>query len=409
MLVVCIGGERRNRDSEFLISQLVTAWAISPAVLEDFIEPFLEEGRRTVQQGGTDNPAAFDLYLRAQQLLLGASFEAGVAGYVADISGALKEFAAAIELDPHYANAHARLAICYTEIQREAIGAVRESRKAANDALAAANRAVQLAPNLGFTQAVLADILAELFYDFAGAKLEYERALELAPGDVRVLTRAPLFLAQTGQQQQALSYAQRAVALDSLDIYALSELESVLAVGRCYEESLQIARRMAQLQPAYPSGEDDIYIRSGDLASALQFCTATPIKTIYQFCAAIVYHKLNRRAEAEDIFKVYQTEAGEASAYQFAVIYSQWGDTSKALEWIETAYRLKDPGLVNLKTDALMDPVRQQPRFQAVDAGAEVSGLKGVDRDFFSRTSAGCPRKSIALRSPCCAQAQCGH
>jgi hypothetical protein len=43
-----------------------------------------------------------------------------------------------------------------------------------------------------------------------------------------------------------------------------------------------------------------------------------------------------------------------------------WGDKPKALEWLETAWRLRDPGLVDLKTDLLMDPIRQDQRFLAV-------------------------------------------
>ena len=48
------------------------------------------------------------------------------------------------------------------------------------------------------------------------------------------------------------------------------------------------------------------------------------------------------------------------------MIYAQWGNRAKALEWLETALRLRDPGLVYLKTDPLMDPLRKEPRFQAV-------------------------------------------
>ena len=32
-------------------------------------------------------------------------------------------------------------------------------------------------------------------------------------------------------------------------------------------------------------------------------------------------------------------------AYQYATIYAQWGNRAKALEWLETALRLRDPGL----------------------------------------------------------------
>ena len=55
-----------------------------------------------------------------------------------------------------------------------------------------------------------------------------------------------------------------------------------------------------------------------------------------------------------------------AAAYQYAEIYVQWGNVPKALEWLDTAMRLRDPGLEDLKTDPLMDPLRKEPRFQAV-------------------------------------------
>ncbi|MBV8741518.1 MAG: hypothetical protein JOZ12_07005 [Sinobacteraceae bacterium] len=37
------------------------------------------------------------------------------------------------------------------------------------------------------------------------------------------------------------------------------------------------------------------------------------------------------------------------------------------LEWLETALRLRDPGLGDLKADPLLDPIRKEPRFQAVE------------------------------------------
>jgi tetratricopeptide (TPR) repeat protein len=45
--------------------------------------------------------------------------------------------------------------------------------------------------------------------------------------------------------------------------------------------------------------------------------------------------------------RAVETEAafGDSVAYQYATIYAQWGDRAKALEWLETAWRLRDPGL----------------------------------------------------------------
>jgi hypothetical protein len=40
---------------------------------------------------------------------------------------------------------------------------------------------------------------------------------------------------------------------------------------------------------------------------------------------------------------------------------------AQALEWLEPALRLRDPGLVQLKTDPLLNPLRKEPHFQAIE------------------------------------------
>jgi hypothetical protein len=58
---------------------------------------------------------------------------------------------------------------------------------------------------------------------------------------------------------------------------------------------------------------------------------------------------------------------GDAGAYQYALIYAQWGNRPKALEWLEKAMRSRDGGLATLKCDPLADPLRNEPRFQAIE------------------------------------------
>jgi tetratricopeptide (TPR) repeat protein len=84
-------------------------------------------------------------------------------------------------------------------------------------------------------------------------------------------------------------------------------------------------------------------------------------------CRAIVYDKLGRHADAETLREKMKTDYGDVAAYQFAEIYAQWGNTSAALEWLEKAFRLHDDGLLGLKTDPLLDPLRKEPRFQAIE------------------------------------------
>jgi hypothetical protein len=66
------------------------------------------------------------------------------------------------------------------------------------------------------------------------------------------------------------------------------------------------------------------------------------------------------------LHKVKSAE-GESGAYDYAEIYAQWGDIPKALEWLETAVRLRDPDLGQLKTDPYLDPMRGEPHFQAIE------------------------------------------
>jgi len=81
----------------------------------------------------------------------------------------------------------------------------------------------------------------------------------------------------------------------------------------------------------------------------------------------VTYNKLGRHADAEAVLARYQESLRERAAYDYAMIYAQWGNKPKALVCLETALRLRDPGLVQLRTDPLLDPLRNEPRFQAIE------------------------------------------
>jgi len=82
---------------------------------------------------------------------------------------------------------------------------------------------------------------------------------------------------------------------------------------------------------------------------------------------AIAYHKLNRQSDADAALAAVMTAYGDDASFQYAQIYAQWGNIPTALEWLETAYRVHDTGLVQLKVDPMLDPLRQEPRFKAIE------------------------------------------
>jgi tetratricopeptide (TPR) repeat protein len=84
-------------------------------------------------------------------------------------------------------------------------------------------------------------------------------------------------------------------------------------------------------------------------------------------CLAVTYEKLGRRADAEAQLAKYKARYGDSGAYQYARIYAQWGNVPKALAWLDTAIRVRNSDLEYLKTDPLMDPLRNEPRFRAIE------------------------------------------
>jgi hypothetical protein len=58
---------------------------------------------------------------------------------------------------------------------------------------------------------------------------------------------------------------------------------------------------------------------------------------------------------------------GDGSAYNYAEISAQWGNSNQALGWLETALKLRDSGLADLKVNPLLDSLRKEPRYQAIE------------------------------------------
>ena len=58
---------------------------------------------------------------------------------------------------------------------------------------------------------------------------------------------------------------------------------------------------------------------------------------------------------------------GDNGAFLYARIYAQRGQPAAALQWLQTAYQLRDPGLIELKIDPALDPIRATLAAQALN------------------------------------------
>lgn len=54
---------------------------------------------------------------------------------------------------------------------------------------------------------------------------------------------------------------------------------------------------------------------------------------------------------------------GDAASYQYGQIYAQSGDMDRAFEALDRAWEIRDSGLLRIRTDPYMDPLRSDRRF----------------------------------------------
>jgi TolB-like protein len=343
-----------------LVDVLKLETEIATAVASALKVSLLGDEATKIELGGTRNPAAFDAYLRGRKIAL-ASHGAK------DYQAAIAAYTEAIGLDPNYALAFAQRSLAFASYADEASGpAIRESY---DKAQADARTAMARAPDLAEGHLALASYFEAGALDFTRANEAYERALALAPGNAQVLRVYSNFAVWMGRTEAGLAAARRAVVLDPLNPPTHRALGLALYFGRQYKEALAAFEDTLALDPENPTAyavRGLAYYALGDFERARGSCERKPDYWGNQQCLAVTYARLGRRADAEGMLAKMKAADGDADSYQYATIYTQWGNNTKALEWLDTAMRLRDPGLRELKTIPLMDPLRQEPRFQAV-------------------------------------------
>jgi TolB-like protein len=334
---------------------------IATAVAEALEVTLLADTATKIELGGTRNPAAFDAYLHAER--------AADAGGAKNYLSAVDAYTDAIHLDPNFA-----LAFAGRSFAQSLYASQNAPRPAVHEyfdkALADAHQAIALAPELAEGRLALGFYLSNGALDLKQALDEFERARALGHGRATILRVSGLFSIMTGRADAGVDDLRRAATLDPLNALTHHLLGFGLYLAHRYEEAGAANAEAISLDPellrAYEySGLTDYQL--GDFAGARGTCEARPNYWGTQWCLALVYQKLGRHADAQAAVAQIEAMQGDTAAYQYSTIYAQWGDTPKALEWLESAMRLRDPGLSLLKRDPLMDPLRKEPRYQAIE------------------------------------------
>ena len=286
-------------------------------------------------------------------------------------------FADAIALDSPFAPAHGALASTWNSLGRAGALLPDEAHARAH---AAAEEALRLDPGLAEAHVALGTAKLMMNWDWPSAERAYRRAITLDPDLPEARQNYALLLAAMGRWPESLREIERARHLDPLDVSIHADAGRVLYLARRYDEAIVQLRSTLELEPRDPFALkllSDAYLRKDMRAEAAaafsRFLESVGVGDADRVVAARLlgeggFPRLARRnlanpgGKALDAFGV---------PFKVALNHAAIGHHDQALDWLERAYRQRDPRLVYLKVDPDFDPLRGAYRFQRLlrDAG----------------------------------------
>jgi adenylate cyclase len=334
-----VWAERYDRD----LNDIFTLQdEISQAIVKALKLKLMPEEKQAIEQRGTDNVDAYNLYLMARQ-----HYATGNEYDVRRNEAIIRLCRRATEIDPSYARAWALMALGQMLVRFTNGGQ-------GDDGMAAAERALALDRNLAEAHAVKARILSEGGrHDEASAEIEV--ALRLDPESYEVNRAAAYLRFRQKRLQDAIHHFERALALMATDVSSANMLMTCyLAVG-----DGEAARRAAQitLERAQKTLAQD-----PSNGAAMGFC-----------CYALALLGQAESAKGWMSRALLIDPDNTNMRYNFAcALTNHLNDVDGAIELLGLLFEKISIGLLNhAKADPDLDLLRDDPRFQTMVATAE--------------------------------------
>ena len=125
-------------------------------------------------------------------------------------------------------------------------------------------------------------------------------------------------------------------------------------------------RRALALSPgaegAHAAIGDALYLQ-GDAAGARSEYALEPLAWLRLTGQAISLRRLGDRTGAQAALDGLRADANGVTLYQQAQVFAQWAEPDRAVAVLGQAYKAGDSGIVLIRSDPMMDPLRRDPRF----------------------------------------------
>jgi len=199
--------------------------------------------KQSIERQPTSDLTAFDLYTRAKNLYLGATFSNNGKRDLLDAADLLNQ---AVAHDPAYLQAYCQLV--WTHDLLYSLG---HDHSPARVALgeAAIEAAFRLRPDAGEAHLARADNLYEGYLDYDDALTELDVARQSLPNDPRVFELKGYIERRQGKLEEALHSLERSVDLDPRNIIPIQQIGGTYHYLRRYAEENSMYNRAQAIEP----------------------------------------------------------------------------------------------------------------------------------------------------------------
>jgi serine/threonine protein kinase/Tfp pilus assembly protein PilF len=220
----------------------------------------------------TNNAEAYDAYLR------GLAFEARPDFSRDSVREAISSFERAVELDPNFGIAWARLSRADANYS-QVLDTTAARRDAAKNALENAQR---LQPNSPETLLAVGYYQYWVLHEYGAAKTTFEYVSKMLPGSSKVPSALGLIARREGHWDESIAYFEQALALDPQNVELLHDTAVTHTALRQFPAALKLYDRALDIVPNDPDlmvSKASIYQAQGNVAQAAKTLSETNTQT----------------------------------------------------------------------------------------------------------------------------------
>lgn len=348
--------------SETYDREVLDSFAVQGEIAEEIVSQLQLNLVSPIRSGRpTENEEAFDLYLRGWHFMR--------QGWGRDdFLGARKYFAAAVELDPDFAQAHALLSLTETSL-----GNFRHlaPKDVFPSAYASATTAVALDDTSPEAHIALGWLALSYQFDWEEAAREFRRAIELAPSNFIGYNGLSYALQAGGRLDEALAASERVFELDPMMVWSRNGQAEIYFKKQDFDAGLEQVRVMLEMQPNDPlmlAWVGSFYAAKGMTAEALDYggqaARVAAGDPNIDLMLAGQHAQLGNETEARKLLEkaMAQRDTKYVSPGTIAIVYTHLGEYDEAIDWLYVAMDEFDSFIFNLNYPDF-DALRTEPRF----------------------------------------------